>query len=107
MATAPFRGKKFPVRTKPRGHVVTDGARDKSGVRDTKANFIREAAGKKVYSNGSFAPNKGSVDKAGYRQRELNNRVKKMAEARLKARPKGPVAKKPSWIKPRVRPVGK
>lgn len=38
--------------------------------------FNRFAAGRKVYSSGSYAPTRGTVKPAGYIKRELRKRAK-------------------------------
>lgn len=39
--------------------------------------FNRFAAGRKVYSRGSYAPTRGTVNPSGYIKRELKKRAKK------------------------------
>lgn len=57
-------------------------------------NYMKQAAGRKVYSNGSYAPNHGAVDKSGYFRREIRNQAKKKAAAKGVM---SPVANHP-WI---------
>lgn len=47
--------------------------------------FNKFAAGKKVYSHGSYAPTRGTVNPAGYIKRELRNRTKNSPPAGVRS----------------------